>query len=132
VLVLEIRCQSLLEVIRTIWCCYLYIICNYLILSYLMCIWLCPCLINVSLLLNVFLLLCLIVRLCTYCIFMYLLYVYIFIVCLCIPWATLGARPAFFPNFCVVLCIVCFVSFCALFVCKCLLTTATGWLPNCS
>jgi hypothetical protein len=34
---------------------------------------------------NVFLLLCLIVRLCTYCIFMYLLYVYIFIVCLCIP-----------------------------------------------
>jgi hypothetical protein len=34
---------------------------------------------------NVFSLLCLIVRLCTYCIFMYLLYVYIFIVCLCIP-----------------------------------------------
>jgi hypothetical protein len=38
---------------------------------------------------NVFLLLCLIVRLCTYCIFMYLLYVCIFIVCLCIPSATL-------------------------------------------
>jgi hypothetical protein len=33
-------------------------------------------------LINVFLLLCLIVRLCTYCIFMYLFYVYIFSVCL--------------------------------------------------
>jgi hypothetical protein len=29
-----------------------------------------------------------------------------------------GARPALFQNFCVVLCIVCFVSFCVLFVCK--------------
>jgi hypothetical protein len=38
---------------------------------------------------NVFLLLSLTVRLCTYCIFMYLLYVYIFNVCLCIPSATL-------------------------------------------
>jgi hypothetical protein len=74
---------------------------------------------------------------------MYLLYVYIFIVCLCIPSAALtevspcfflsckanargnnrkdGARPAFFLNFCVVLCIVCFLSFCVLFVCKCVL-----------
>ena len=36
------------------------------------------------------------------------------------------------PNFCVVLCIVCFVSFSVLFVCKCVLNcaTATGWLPN--
>jgi len=32
-----------------------------------------------------------------------------------------GARPALFPNCCVVLCIVCFVSFCLLFVCKCVL-----------
>jgi hypothetical protein len=48
---------------------------------------------------NVFLLLCLIVRLCTYCIFMYLLYVYIFIVCLCIPWATLTeVFPCFFLS----------------------------------
>jgi hypothetical protein len=88
---------------------------------------------------NVFLLLCLIVRLCTYCIFMYLLYDYIFIVCLCIPSATLTegfpcfflsckanarvtpARPALFLNFCVVLCFVCFVSFCVLFLCKCVL-----------
>jgi len=31
-----------------------------------------------------------------------------------------GARPAFFLNFCVVLCIF-FVSFCVLFVCKCVL-----------
>jgi hypothetical protein len=52
---------------------------------YLMYIRLCSCLTNV------FLLLCLIVRLCTYCIFMYLLYIYVFIVylyihvCLCIP-----------------------------------------------
>jgi hypothetical protein len=37
----------------------------------------------------VLLLLCRIVRLCTYCIFMYLLYVYVFIVCLCIPSDTL-------------------------------------------
>ena len=32
-----------------------------------------------------------------------------------------GARPALFPNFSVVLCIVCFMSFCVLFVCKCVL-----------
>jgi hypothetical protein len=32
-----------------------------------------------------------------------------------------GARPALFQNCCVVLCIVCFVSFYALFVCKCVL-----------
>ena len=32
-----------------------------------------------------------------------------------------GARPALFQNFCVVLCIVCFVSFYVLFVCKCVL-----------
>jgi len=32
-----------------------------------------------------------------------------------------GARPALFQNFCVVLCIVCFVSFCVLCVCKCVL-----------
>ena len=32
-----------------------------------------------------------------------------------------GARPALFQNFCVVLCIVCFASFCVLFVCKCVL-----------
>jgi hypothetical protein len=84
----------------------------------------------------VFLLLCLIVRLYTYCIFMYLLYVYIFTVCLCIPSATLTevfpcfflsckantrARPALFLNFCVVLSIVCLVSLCVLFVCKCVL-----------
>ena len=31
------------------------------------------------------------------------------------------ARPALFQNFCVVLCIVCFVSFYVLFVCKCVL-----------
>jgi hypothetical protein len=37
----------------------------------------------------VFLLLCLIVRLCNYCIFIYLFYVYIFIVFLCIHSATL-------------------------------------------
>ena len=70
-----------------------------------------------------------------------------------------GARPALFQNFCVVLCIVGFVSFCVLCLCKCVLyctvlyctvlyctvlyctvlyctvlycTTATGWLPNCS
>ena len=48
-----------------------------------------------------------------------------------------GAQPAL-PNFCV-LCIICFVSFCVLFVlcrsvyCLCIYvycTTATGWLPN--
>jgi hypothetical protein len=32
-----------------------------------------------------------------------------------------GTRPALFLNFRVVLCIVCFVSFCVLFVCKCVL-----------
>ena len=32
-----------------------------------------------------------------------------------------GARPALFQNFCVVLCIICFVSFCVLCVCKCVL-----------
>ena len=32
-----------------------------------------------------------------------------------------GARPALFQNCCVVLCIVCFVSFWVLFVCKCVL-----------
>ena len=32
-----------------------------------------------------------------------------------------GARPALFQNYCVVLCIVCFVSFCVLLVCKCVL-----------
>jgi hypothetical protein len=36
-------------------------------------------------------------------------------------WPADGARPTLFQNFCVVLCIVCFVSFCALFVCKCVL-----------
>jgi len=37
------------------------------------------------------------------------------------------------PNFCDVLCIVCFVSFSVLFVCVYVYcTTATGWLPNCS
>jgi len=36
--------------------------------------------------------------------------------------AKMGARPALFQNyFCVVLCIVCFVSFCVLFVRKCVL-----------
>jgi len=35
--------------------------------------------------------------------------------------AKTGARPALFQNFCVVLCIVCFVSFCVLCVCKCVL-----------
>jgi hypothetical protein len=39
------------------------------------------------------------IRLCTYCIFMYLLYVYIFIVCLCIPSATLTeVFPCFFLS----------------------------------
>ena len=33
----------------------------------------------------------------------------------------MGARPALFQNFCVALCIVCFVLFCVLFVCKCVL-----------
>jgi len=40
---------------------------------------------------------------------------------LCVGWLSRrkdGARPALFQNFCVVLCIV---SFCALFVCKCVL-----------
>ena len=32
-----------------------------------------------------------------------------------------GARPALFQNCCVILCIVCFVSFYVLFVCKCVL-----------
>ena len=32
-----------------------------------------------------------------------------------------GARPALFQNCCVVLCIVCFVFFFVLFVCKCVL-----------
>ena len=32
-----------------------------------------------------------------------------------------GARPALFQNCCVFLCIVCFVSFYVLFVCKCIL-----------
>jgi hypothetical protein len=70
---------------------------------------------------------------------MYLLYVYIFILCLCIPSATLTeVFPCFFLSCkanarvtpskmdtastlpkCVVLCVVCFVSFCVLFVCKC-------------
>jgi hypothetical protein len=31
------------------------------------------------------------------------------------------ALPTLFQNFCVVLCIVCFVSLCVLFVCKCIL-----------
>jgi hypothetical protein len=32
-----------------------------------------------------------------------------------------GARPALFQNFCVVLFIVCFLSFCLLFMCRCVL-----------
>ena len=32
-----------------------------------------------------------------------------------------GARPALFQNYCVFLCTVCFVSFCVLFECKCVL-----------
>ena len=32
-----------------------------------------------------------------------------------------GARPTLFQNYCVVLCIICFVSFYVLFVCKCVL-----------
>jgi hypothetical protein len=32
-----------------------------------------------------------------------------------------GARPALILNFCVVLCIVCFVSYCVPLVCKCVL-----------
>jgi hypothetical protein len=48
---------------------------------------------------NVFLLLCLIVRLCLCCIIMYLLYVYIFIVCLWVPSVTLTeVFPCFFPQ----------------------------------
>jgi len=44
-----------------------------------------------------------------------------------------GARPVLFQNFCVGLCIVCFMSFCVLCVCvNVYCTTATGWLPNCS
>ena len=35
--------------------------------------------------------------------------------------AKTGARPALLPNFCVVLCIVCFVTFSVLFVCICVL-----------
>jgi hypothetical protein len=95
---------------------------------------------------NVFLLLCLIVApivyLCSYCMFIYSLYVYIFIVCICIPSATLTeVFPCFFlsckanarvtptkmghgphsSKFCVVLYIVWFVSFCLLFVYKCVL-----------
>ena len=33
----------------------------------------------------------------------------------------IGARPALFQNVCVDLCIICFVSFCVLFECKCVL-----------
>jgi hypothetical protein len=36
-----------------------------------------------------------------------------------------GARSALFQNFCVVLCIVCFVSLCVLSVCKCVLYCCT-------
>ena len=39
-----------------------------------------------------------------------------------------GARPPLFQNCCVVLCIVCFVSFCVLFVCKCVLHRVTTQL----
>ena len=42
-----------------------------------------------------------------------------------------GARPAPFQNCCVVLCIVCFVSFCVLFCVNVYCTTTTGWQPNC-
>jgi len=35
------------------------------------------------------------------------------------------------PNFCVALCIVCFVLFCLLFVCKCVLYYCHRWQPNC-
>ena len=42
-----------------------------------------------------------------------------------------GGTARTLPNFCVVVCIVCFVSFSALFVCVYVYcTTATGWLPN--
>jgi hypothetical protein len=72
-LVLEIRCQTLKEDIQTVWGCCLYTVCSRSF--YLMYIWLCSCLTNV------FLLLCLIVRsivyLCIYCMFIYLLYVYV-------------------------------------------------------
>ena len=45
-----------------------------------------------------------------------------------------GHGPHSSKNFCVSACIVCFVSFCVLFVCKYVLycTAATGWQPNCS
>jgi hypothetical protein len=54
----------------------------------------------------------------SYCCLCILIVVYVFL-----DAATLtdGARPALFQNCCVVLCIVCFVSFYVLFVCKCVL-----------
>jgi hypothetical protein len=78
VLVLEIRCQTLLEDIQTICSCSLYIL--LLPHSFIFNVYLVVFLFNTVI--NVFLLLCLIVCLCTYCIFMYLFYVYVFIVCL--------------------------------------------------
>jgi hypothetical protein len=81
--------------------------------------------------------------LCIYCMFMYSMHVYVSSSCqlalfgypdwgfsvlfpqLYGKWQgktrTDGARPALFLNFCVVLCIFCFVPFCVLFVCKCVL-----------
>jgi len=81
-----------------------------------------------------------------------LLWLNILIVCLCMSTltevfpcfsSTVRQMPGYnsqkrgmaqtLPNFCVVICIVCFVSFSLLFVCVYVYwTTATGWLPNCS
>jgi hypothetical protein len=47
---------------------------------------------------------------------------YVVYICICQGKTSQdGARPALFQNCCVVLCIVCFVSFYVLFVCKCIL-----------
>jgi hypothetical protein len=88
----------------------------------------------------VFLLLCLIECLCIICMFMYLLYVYraswhssatltevlpcFFLGCKAnarVKPAKMGHVPHFSKLFWCCICIVCFVLFCVLFVCKCVL-----------
>jgi hypothetical protein len=155
-MVLEIRCQALVEDIQTIGSCclYIHVFCYYHILSYLMYIWLCSCLILYFMYFYCYVLLYVyapIACLCIYFMFMYSLYVYraswhssatltevfpcFFLSCKAnarVKPANMGHSPHSFKIF--VLFYVLFVLRRSMY-CLCVnvcCTAATGWLPNCS
>jgi hypothetical protein len=140
-MVLVIRCPTLLEGIWTIWSSCLYVFCYYHILSYsldsIFFINVYMVLFLFNTVIYVFLLLCLCILIC---LFVYLhragwhssatlteVFPCFFLSCNAnarIKHAKMGHGPyssILIQNFCVVLCIVSFMSFCVLFVCKCVL-----------